>query len=291
MKTIVLVLAAVAAANPALAGAGGSNGGSSQGSQGKSHASSPPGTSKLPRANAVSTSTTTPFALVDDASLLSPGTGALTIAAANWQGTDATETDAPIVAAAAGIIPRLQLGARVPYVVGDAAAVTGGWGTTYLTGKIAVVESDADGFKLAIAPTLQLLGTSVVLPSPDSRAHWGVPVSAEWDEGAARVFASGGFFSGGVGFVGSGVGVTATSHLSLSASLSRAWSTDSTVGLTTVAGSDRTEVAAGAAFNLNSRVAVFGSIAQTIATSDANGAGTTFVGGVLFLVDRGANRP
>ncbi len=290
MKTILVVLAAVAVASPALAGAGGSN---SSTSQTKPHSSSPPSTSKLPHANAVSTSTTTPFALIDDASVLSPGSGALTVAAASWQGTDATETDVPVVAAAAGVVPRLQLSARVPYVMGDAAAgVTGGWGTTYLSGKIGLIQSEGDGFKLAVTPTLQLLGTSVVLPSStDSRAHWGVPVSAEFDQGAAHLFGSAGYFSGGVGFVGVGIGVSATSHVSLSASLSRAWSSDSTLGLTTIAGSDRTEIAGGAAFTISSHLAVFGSVAQTLATTDANGAGTTFIGGILFLVDRGTNRP
>jgi len=287
MKTTLLVLATLAVASTVFA-AGGS---STSTSQGKSHSSSSPSSSKLPRANAVSTSVVSPFAWVDDASILSPGSGALTIAAANWRGTDASETDAPIVSAAAGIAPRFQLSARVPYIVGDdTAGVIGGWGTTYLSGKIAVINTDGDGFKLAVAPTLQLLGTSVTLPSTESRAHWGIPVSAEFDQGVAHAFASAGYFSGGIGFVGAGAGIVVSPRVSISASLSHAWSTESTTNGLTIAGSDRTEIAGGAAFTLTSHVAVFGSLAQTIATTDANGAGMTFVGGVLFVAERGGSR-
>jgi len=280
VKTSAFVLTAIVLAASAFAGPGAASAAPGKGT------SSPPSRSKLPSASAIATSIATPFAWVDDASLLPAGSGALTIGAANWIGTNASEAVLPIVAGAAGLAPRFQLSAQVPYIVGDdAAGIAGGWGTSYLTGKIALLREDG-GLKLAVAPTLQLLGTSVVLSSTDSRAHWGIPVSAEFDEGIARVFASGGYFSGGIGFVGAGIGVDVNARISLSGTLSRAWSSDS-VGTTTIPGSDRTEIVGGAAFNLTSHIAIFGSVGQTIATSDANGAGTTLVGGMQFVVDRG----
>jgi hypothetical protein len=281
VKTSAFALAAMVLAVPAFAGPGGVST-----PPGKGPSSSPPSKSKLPSATAIATSIATPFAWVDDATLLPTGSGALTVGAATWNGTNASESTIPIVAGAAGLAPRFQLSAQVPYIIGDdTAGIAGGWGTTYLTGKIGILQQES-GLKLAVAPTLQLLGTSVVLSSTDSRAHWGIPVSVEFDEGTARVFASGGYFSGGIGFVGAGIGVDVTPRISLSGTLSRAWSSDS-VGTTTIPGSDRTEVVGGAAFNLTSHIAIFGSVGQTIATSDANGAGTTLVGGMLFVVDRG----
>jgi hypothetical protein len=281
VKAGALALAVLVVAAPSFAGPG-----AGSTAPGKGRASSPPSRSKLPSASGVATSIATPFAWVDDASVLPAGSGAFTVAGATWIGTDVNESTLPIVAAAAGLAPRFQLSAQVPYIVGDdAAGIAGGWGTSYLTGKIALLQHDS-GLKLAVAPTLQLLGTSVVLSSTDSRAHWGIPVSAEFDEGAARVFASGGYFSGGIGFVGAGIGVDVNPRISLSGTLSRAWSSDS-AGTTTILGSDRTEIVGGAAFNLTSHVAIFGSVGQTIATSDANGAGMTFVGGLLFVADRG----
>jgi hypothetical protein len=284
VKTIALTLAAFVLAAPAFAGPGAGSTAPGKGS------SSPPSRSKLPNASAVATSIATPFAWVDDASLLPAGSGALTVGAATWIGANASESTVPIVAGAAGLAPRFQLSAQVPYIVGDdAAGIAGGWGTSYLTGKIALLQQDG-GLKLAVAPTLQLLGASVVLSSTDSRAHWGIPVSAEFDAGSVRVFASGGYFSGGIGFVGAGVGVDVHPRISLSGTLSRAWSSDSVGATTTIPGTDRTEIVGGAAFNLTSHVAIFGSIGQTIATSDANGAGTTLVGGLLFVADRGKTR-
>src|SRR6266567_3010695 len=89
----------------------------------KPHASSPPSKSRLPQSAALGTSAgTAPFAWVDDATLLPAGIGAVTVSAASWHGTDASEVEVPIVGAALGIAPRLQISARVPYVVDDAAA-------------------------------------------------------------------------------------------------------------------------------------------------------------------------
>ncbi len=248
------------------------------------HASAPE-TSKLPRSSAVGTSVSTaPFAWVDDASVLSPGGAAFSAAAVSWIGTGASETDAPVVGVAAGIAPRVQLSARVPFIIGD-NTTTGGLGTSYISGKIALVGGNGDGFKLAVAPTVQLLGTTVALSSTDSRARFGLPVSAEFDGGPAHVFGSVGYFAGGVGFAGAGVGVNVTQRVSLSASLSRAWVSDSGTGALLTLGSDRTEVAGGAAFSATSHFAFFGSLGQTIGTTDANGAGLTFVAGVLLMSD------
>ncbi len=286
MKTPLLTVIALAMALPALA-AGGSGGSSSPKSGGPStRVSSPPGGSNLPRSGSVGTSiATTPFSWVDDATILSPGRAAFSVAAVGWQGTDANETDAPVVGVAAGLFPRFQLSARVPYVVGSAATgLQGGLGTSYISGKIAVVGTDGDGFKLSAAPTLQLLGTNIVLPSNDSRAHWGIPLSVEFDSGTTRTFASGGYFSGGVGFAGGGISVDITSHVALSGSLSHSWVTSTASAAALPApGSDRTDISAGASYAFGAHAAVFGSIAQTVATTDANGAGMTLVAGILIV--------
>ena len=217
---------------------------------------SPPSTSRLPPSTSLGTSTgTTPFAWVDDATLLPTGVGALTVSAASWHGTDASETEVPIVGAAVGIAPRFQLSARVPYIVDDpSSGVVGGWGTTYLSGKIGLLQN-ASGLKLSVAPTLQIFGNGAVTLPGEGAAHWGIPVSAEVDPGAARLFASAGYFSGGIGFVGGGVSVEVTPHLTLSTSLSHAWSSSDTT-TTVVAGSEqtRTEISGGASVSVATHV-------------------------------------
>jgi hypothetical protein len=47
---------------------------------------------------------------------------------------------------------------------------------------------------------------------------------------------------------------------------------------------DRKEISGGVAYAVTPHVNVFGSIARTIATLDANGAGTTLAAGMSFLV-------
>jgi hypothetical protein len=74
----------------------------------------------------------------------------------------------------------LQFAASVPRVVADeTAGVVGGLGTTYVSGKYAAYINNRTGIKVAVAPTLELLGTGV-LPSlgPDAtRAQFGIPSS------------------------------------------------------------------------------------------------------------------
>jgi hypothetical protein len=239
----------------------------------------------LPQSGSFGTSTgTTPFAWVDDATLLPAGIGALTVSAVSWHGTDASETEVPVVGAAVGIAPRFQLSARVPYIIDDpASGVVGGWGTTYLSGKIGLLQN-ASGVKLSVAPTLQIFGSGAVTLPGESQAHWGIPVSVEVDPGGTRLFASAGYFSGGIGFVGGGVSVDVTPRLTLSTSLSHAWSaSDTTSPLLAASEATRTEISGGASVSIAPHFAVFGAISQTIGTTDANGAGLTAVAGVSVL--------
>src|SRR5439155_19089070 len=112
---------------------------------------------------ATSATTATPLALVDDASLLAPGMGVLSVSAMRWQGVGTSEVDAPIVDAAFGLAPRVQLSASVPRVVGsaDPAGAAGGVGTSFFSAKIAVYETPNHAFKVATAPTLQLLSNGI----------------------------------------------------------------------------------------------------------------------------------
>ena len=173
------VVLALAVSTPALAQ------GKSQ--QGKNTA--PPSRNELTPVAPMSTSPTraTPLAWIDDASLLAPGMVALSVSAMRWQGGGLSEVDAPIVDAAFGLAPRVQLSASVPRVVGsaDPAGAAGGVGTSFFSAKIAVYEAPKHAFKVATAPTLQLLGKGIVqsLGSQQSRVRWGLPVSAEVSSG------------------------------------------------------------------------------------------------------------
>src|SRR6516162_9967489 len=123
--------------------------------------STPPSRNDLAPVATVAPPTTsaTPLAWIDDATLLDPGVVALAIGVMRWQGTDISEVDAPVVDAAIGLAPRLQLSASVPRIVGDQdpAGAAGGVGTSFVTAKIQAATNRAKTVKLAIAPTLRLL--------------------------------------------------------------------------------------------------------------------------------------
>jgi hypothetical protein len=250
------------------------------------HKSSPPNSTRLPH-DGFGTSATSPFAWVDDATLLGPGAADVTVSGASWHGTDASELEVPIVGAAVGVVPHVQLSVRAPYVMSDAAAgVTGGWGTTYLSGKVGLLQGDT--LKLSVAPTLQVVSpAALTLLVGERRAQFGLPVSAEVDEGAAHLFTSVGYFTGGIAFAGGGVGFNVSSRVGISASLSHAWSNTVVNGVLPT----RTDAAGGLSLGLTSHVSVFGSVSQTIATSDTNSAGTTVVAGLSIFASPASSRP
>jgi hypothetical protein len=250
---------------------------------GKGHKSAPPSQSPLPSPSAGPASGASPLAWLDDATVLPDGAMSLNVAAARWSGSDLSETDLPIVSAALGLAPRVQIGATVARVVGavDANGPVGGVGTSYVSTKIALL-TGGSGVKLAVSPMIQILGEGAVqgLTADESRVQFGLPVSVEVSQGIARVFASTGFFSQGARFAGGGVGVQPSLRVGVAASFTRSWGGEDASGSTR----DRRELTGSLSYLIASKVAVYGSIGRTIATTDENGAGTTVSGGVAFFV-------
>jgi hypothetical protein len=209
---------------------------------------------------------------------------ALTVSTMRWSGTDLSEVDVPIVDVSVGLAPRLQLGANVARVVGsaDGTGAVGGVGTSYISGKIALL-TGRSGVKLAVSPMVEILGEGAVqaLAPGEGRMQFGLPVSTELSQGPARVFASAGFFSRGVWFAGGGAGLQATPRVGLSLSFSRSWAPDDTTGISR----QRRELSGGVSYIVKPQIGIYTALGQTIATTDDNGAGTTISGGVTFLLN------
>jgi len=250
-----------------------------------------PSTSSLPGATTtvasssspISTATgASPLSWLDDASLLEPGSVILTVSALRWSGSGLSEVNFPIVDAAFGLAKRVQFSATVPRVVPGAvdSGVVGGLGTSYFSTKIALVSGP--DLKLAVSPLIEVLGTGAVqsLPEGESRYQLGVPVSVEATAGVARLFAATGFFTRGAWFAGGGVGFPLTSKMGASVSVTRSWATSEVEGLQR----NRNELSGGVAYFLTEKVAVYGSMGHTIATSVENGAGISVGGGVTFFL-------
>jgi hypothetical protein len=245
------------------------------------------GPTRPPSANAVSTPTsagggivigdeamqpTTPFAWMDDASVLAPGDVWLGVSMARWQGSGLSQTTVPVFDGAIGLTSRVQLGASVP-------RAGGGIGTTFVSAKIALLNDESRALKLSIGPTLEILDrASMDAAAPgQGRANWGLPVSAQIDHGISRVYASAGYFAPGIWFAGAGIGRPVGDRVGVSVSFSHAWATseEPPAPVLRVAAPRRNEISGGASYDLKSNIAVFGSIGRTIGLAAEDGAGTT----------------
>ena len=186
----------------------------------------------------------------------------------------------PVIDIGLGVSRGIQLSANIPRVVAESDP-TAAMGTSYLGVKIGVLDNASRGLKLAVAPTLEILGAGLVnsLAPGTSRIQWGLPASVELDRGAARAYAGSGYFSRGVWYAGAGVGVQPAPRVAVAASFTRSWSSpvtpDVPLGLR-----DRNEISGSVFYAIASSVGVFGSIGHTIATVDDNAAGATFAVGI-----------
>jgi hypothetical protein len=282
-------LLALAAAAPAMAqsGSGGrttSGSGTRGGTSGSTtRGTTAPSRNALPNSLLTTSSVASPFAWIDDGRILPPATVTVAVSTLRWAGAGLSEVDAPVTSIAAGVAPRVQLGASIPHIIGstEPAGAVGGLGSMYFYGKVGLL-GDESPIKLAVSPTVEVLSASAAqsLTATQSRAQFGLPVSAEFDVGWTRVFAGAGFFTRGIRFAGGGVATRVASRLGISVSLSHSWTTADVLGVV----ADRTEVTGSAAVTIAPNVSLFGSIGQTIATTDQNGAGTTVSGGVSVLL-------
>jgi len=268
----------LAAASPALAQGNGRGHGPGR----------PPSSNSLaPPAIATSNAGVTPFAWLDDATVLEPGAVSAAISVMRWSGSSASEVDVPVVDLAIGLTDRVHLTASVPHVVDgvDTGGPVGGIGTSFFSAKVALVDDRQRGIKLSAAATLELLGEGVLqsLDAGARRVQVGFPVSAELDRGPLRLFAGGGYFTRGIWFGGGGLGVRASRRTVVSASFSRSWRRADTIDVP-LSDRDRNEISGGVSYALTPQVSVFGSVGHTIATLDDNGAGATVGAGIAVFL-------
>jgi hypothetical protein len=269
--------------------------GKSGSAPGKTKKGTPPSSSSLPApapttgSSPISTATgASPLSWVDDASLLAPGSVMLTVSVMRWAGAGASEVDIPVVDAAFGLTKRVQISATVPRVVGspDETGAVSGLGTSYFSGKVALLDDPT--MKVAVSPLLEILGTGAKqsLTAGESRYQVGIPISIEIARGSARIFGTTGFFTRGAWFAGGGAGFGLTPRSGASIAFTRSWASSDLDGLNR----NRSELSGGVSYFVRPQIAVYGSLGRTIATTDENGAGTTFSTGVTFLLTDGGTK-
>jgi hypothetical protein len=225
---------------------------------------------------------------LDDASIMTPGSGSLTMSFAWFRAPAYHEFDAPIGDGAIGLTSRVQFGFSVPYyhVNAPGGPVVRGIGDLYLTSKVQLLEPSAqhNGFGLAVVPIVTVLSGEADIER--RRVSWGAPIAMELQKDGWRVFGTAGYFSQGSIFASGALEVQASQRLTITGTLTQSHSTiDDPPGMTLVLNRTRTDVSGSGTWMMRPGLAFFGSVGRTISQQDANAASLVLSGGVSFAFD------
>jgi hypothetical protein len=225
---------------------------------------------------------------LDDASIMTPGSGSLTMSVAWFRAPAYHEFDAPIGDGAIGLTSKVQFGFSVPYyhVSAPGGPVVRGIGDLYLTSKVQLLEPNAqhNGFGLAVVPIVTVLSGEANIER--RRVSWAAPIAMELQKDGWRVFGTAGYFSQGSVFASGALEVQASQRLTITGTLTQSHSTiDDPQGMTLVLNRTRTDVSGGGTWMMRPGFAFFGSVGRTISQQDANAASLVLSGGVSFAFD------
>lgn len=226
-------------------------------------------------------------AWLDDASVLSEGSGSLTLSFAYWRTPSYRELDFPVADAAVGLGRRVQFGVSVPYYhAGEAEGPAArGVGDLYLSTKIQLREPSTGTLGFAVTPLVEILSFS---PSPDrGRVSWAIPVNVEYQGEGWRAFGSTGYFSRGAVFASGALEIALSDRAWLTASLSQSHSLEED-DLSTALGiaQTRADASGGIGVSLSPRMALFGIVGRTLSSKDPTSASFFLTSGVSFSLGR-----
>jgi hypothetical protein len=224
-------------------------------------------------------------AWLDDASLVEPGHGWISLSLGHSRLQGAHQFDFPVIEAGMALNRRAQIGGTVPYYRLNFADGTGanGFGDVYMNLKYSLLdpEQSSSKFGMAVSPLVEVL--SAPDPLSGDRLAWAIPVSAELRRSNYRVYGSAGYFSRGVLFGSGAVEVPVTSRISVTGALIQMRSVNESLEADQLGlPKSRLDVAGAAAYFLAPSIAVFGSVGRTISDAGPLGTSLTINGGVTI---------
>lgn len=222
---------------------------------------------------------------LDDASMLTPGSGWTSVSFGYWKTPLFREVNVPMIDGGVGVLPRLQVGFSVPvyHVNEPGGPMTRGVGDLYLNAKIQLRDpaTSARGVGFALVPVLEVLSFQ---PHPDEgRVQWALPGTVEVRRTAWRLFGSAGYFSRGSLFAAAGAEAALADNLWIVGTITQSHSIkaddlSAALGLTQT----RTDVSGGATVAVTPSIAVFGSVGRTLSRADLNSTTFFFTTGLSY---------
>jgi hypothetical protein len=223
---------------------------------------------------------------LDDASVMGPGSGFVTIGFAYWRGSAFREFDFPMVDTGVAVHERVQVGMSFPYYYAGepGGPVARGFGNVYMTTKVQLRDPASQPVGFAVTPMLEVLNSPI---AGGSRINWALPVNVEFRRNGWRAFGSGGYFSRGALFASGAIEAALSQRAWGMASLSQSYSVKADELTTALALPRRqTDLTGGLTFALNPKIAVYGTIGHTISNREINAGTLNLTGGVSFNFSR-----
>jgi hypothetical protein len=225
---------------------------------------------------------------LDDASMMTPGAGSLTLSFGWYRSPLFHEFDAPVADGGIGLARRVQFGFSVPYyhINEPGGPVCRGLGDLYLTSKVQLRDPSAEhrGLGFAVTPVLEMLSSDPAITG--RRFNWAAPVSVELQRDGWRVFGSAGYFSQGSVFASGALEMAISDRVTITGALTQSHSTiEDDPAVTIPLSRTRRDVTGGATWMANPGLALFGTVGRTISQQDANAASIVVSGGVSFNFD------
>ena len=250
-------------------------------SQNHGRAARPP--ASAPAAQPAGTGVRNFGAWLDDSSIVDPHTGWAGFSLGYWKSPLGRQIDMPASDIGYGLSRTVQVGFTMPYYRSryDGGAAASGLGDVYLNAKVNVVDATKNARRLGVAviPVIEVLSG---LPDGSGRWHWGVPVSAEIQQGRVRLYGAGGYFSRGAVFGSGAVEWTSTRGYTVAGSLTHGYSLAAdpladALGLNR----QRLDVSGSVSRTIAKSIAVYGGVGRTLSRADANSTRISLSGGIV----------
>jgi hypothetical protein len=250
----------------------------------KGHTSSAPSAASAPELQVPGTGIRTFGSWLDDATVMTPGQGSVSLGFSYFRTPAYRELDIPTVDSGVGVTDRVQLNVSVPYYHASepGGPVVRGLGDLYVSTKIQLRDPSGGGHKVgfSLTPLVEIRSYAI---ADSSRLSWALPVNIEFQHARWRAFGSAGYFSRGSLFASGAWQASVSRRAAVTASITRSHSNrfdelSDALGLAQT----RTDVSGSLSIEITPALSAFGAVGRTISKQDVNSTTLSISSGIAY---------